>query len=239
PPTVPAAPVTSSLRPPPSPSRSAIWAAVSPLSATTDAVAGSSSPGTTARSAADATTCSAWAPRSRSKPPRSPATLVPTGRSTPGPVAATVPANSAPSPVWWGWWTSPIRWKTPSAVARSTGFAGAASIATSTGPGPGARTGTSTISTESGPPGVRTTAARWVRVVEAEREGEGEGDVEVEAEVEAEVEVMVLSSWNRSGPLLHNGGVTLHEEVGTSKCVPHRRVRKDSQGPCEAETATG
>ena len=42
---------------------------------------------------------------------------------------------------------------------------GAAAIATRTSPGPGSTTGTSMISIESGPPGVRTTAVRKVEVL--------------------------------------------------------------------------
>jgi hypothetical protein len=44
---------------------------------------------------------------------------------------------------------------------------GAAATATRTSPDPGSTTGTSIISIESGPPGVRTTAARKVEVLKA------------------------------------------------------------------------
>jgi hypothetical protein len=50
-------------------------------------------------------------------------------------------------------------------TARSTGLTGAAAIPTRTSPGPGSTTGTSMISIESGPPGVRTTAVRKVEML--------------------------------------------------------------------------
>src|SRR5882757_6988589 len=83
----------------------------------------------------------------------------------PGPRATTVPAKSQPRPVCSGWLTSPMLWKTPPATARSTGLTDAAATSTRTWPGPGSSTGTSMISIESGPPGVRTTAVRKVEVL--------------------------------------------------------------------------
>src|SRR5262249_14592357 len=104
-------------------------------------------------------------PEVPSKPLTTPATLLPTASFAPGPAATTVPAKSQPRPVHSGWWTNPMPWKTPAGTPRSTGLTGAAATATRTSPGPGSTTGTSMISIESGPSGVRTTAVRKVDVL--------------------------------------------------------------------------
>jgi len=91
-----------------------------------------------------------------------PATRVPGARSTPTPDSRTVPAKSIPSPTGVSPLITPTEWKNPDETARSTGLIDAAATATRTSPSAGCRTGMSTISIESGPDGVVTTAARKV-----------------------------------------------------------------------------
>src|SRR5690606_2338927 len=82
----------------------------------------------------------------------------------------------------------------PAASARSTGFTAAPATATRTCPGPGSATGTSMISMESGPPGVRTTALRKAAVREV---------------AVREVVDMTASLWRSLCLFHHTGGVTL------------------------------
>jgi hypothetical protein len=146
-PTPPAAPDTTTVSAAVSPTARTAANAVAPATNSAPAMSHGTAAGLGVRCSASATAYSAWLARLSVQPMTSSPAANPV---TPGPVSATIPARSLPSPD--GKVAGHLECSRPARILASPGLIPAALTRTSASPGPGAGRGTSTTFRTSIPP---------------------------------------------------------------------------------------